>query len=68
MAGPRPLIALSLYNHQELPHEVELTRRRHLVFERSHRAAAEALQALRSGRTQEQVRQEKTARADEVIE
>jgi hypothetical protein len=47
MAGPKPLIALSLYNHQELPHEVELTRRRHLVFERSHRAAAEALERIR---------------------
>jgi hypothetical protein len=47
MAGPKPLIALSLYNHQDLPHEIELSRRRHLVFERSQRAATEALERIR---------------------
>jgi hypothetical protein len=36
------------YNDQSLPHEDELARRRHQSFERSTRAAAEALKALRN--------------------
>jgi hypothetical protein len=42
----RPSLLLS-YNDQSLPHEAELARRRHLSYERSHRAAGEALRALR---------------------
>jgi len=50
MAGAKPPIALSAYNHQGLAHETELARRRYQSYERSRRAAAEALKALRAGR------------------
>jgi hypothetical protein len=45
----RPSLLLS-YNDQSLPHEAELARRRHLAYERSQRAAAEALRTLRAER------------------
>jgi hypothetical protein len=46
MAEAKPLVLLSTYNHQGLSHEAEFQRRRFQSFERSHRAAGEALQAL----------------------
>ena len=42
--------SLLSYNPLGLPHEAELRRRRQLAHERSQRAAAEALRALRAGR------------------
>jgi hypothetical protein len=42
----RPSLLLSQYNHQVLAHETELARRRHQSYERSQRAAAQALKAL----------------------
>ena len=48
----RPSLLLS-YNDQSLPHEAELTRRRHLSHQRSQRAAAKALQALQAEREQQ---------------
>jgi hypothetical protein len=45
----RPSLLLS-YNDQSLPHEEELARQRHQVYERSTRAAAEALKVLRNVR------------------
>ena len=50
MTGAKLPIALSAYNHQALPHEEEFARRRHLSYERSHRAAGVALRALQAER------------------
>jgi hypothetical protein len=53
MAAAKPPIALSAYNHQDLAHEAELARRRYQSYERSHRAAAEALRMLRGYQQQD---------------
>jgi hypothetical protein len=50
IAGPKPLVARSLYNCQSLSFAAEFDRRRYQSYERSHRAAAEALQRLRAER------------------
>jgi len=60
VVGPKPPVTLSFYNRQDLPPAQEFARRRFQAFERSTRADAEALQALRSGRTQEQRGQEQS--------
>jgi hypothetical protein len=49
----RPSLLLS-QNPLGLPHEKELAKRRQLAYERSQRAASEALQTLRAGRELQQ--------------
>jgi hypothetical protein len=56
----RPSLLLS-YNDQSLPHEAELRRRRHFAYQRSQRAAAEALRALRNAREQQPDRSARNA-------
>jgi len=45
----KPPELLSPYNHQQLDAPTEFARRRQLAYERALKAAAEALQRLRSG-------------------
>jgi hypothetical protein len=47
MAERKSPIDQSAYNHQQLGAEDEFSRRRHLSYTRSQRAAAEALQRIR---------------------